>query len=850
MNLRSVFVLCALALSIFCFGQHWRRPTLASPTGHKNGIVGGQILIKLKSTNGKPGPVPVSLSGLPYGSYYHNSLSHLGWTLWIIPSNVDPRKVAMSVRSDPRVAYAEPVYKVYLLINDPNDYDYGVQETEETNPDVVLDLNDVNPSFTRLWHLDESFARDAWDVFPGTYYTYVTKPANTPTIAIVDSGCDQYHPDFINAGGVSTNTAMGGQLNWSKSAHFNFGAPDGGSWNDDNGHGTHVAGLALAAANNTGFYCNSDFGIPSANHGVPGTGYNAQGMILKVIAQDGSGTDTDAAAAIMYAADNGADIINCSFGEENFSQLFQDAVTYAWQKGCLVVAAGNENGNGGGDLGPIYPAACSGALAVTADGPDWQPATASYSGYGDYVDIAAPGGDLIEDTDYILIQFIWSTTMEIEGGPGSLYDLSVQGVLYPPYDIDYAYLAGTSMATPQVAGAAALYYGYYGLRANQGHVNIRAYRALERAAQSVEGAPNGSWEPVQGYGVLDAYDLLFDADSRGSTVGAAEGIVYYGGTPVANVQVRAQATTGGTTYSTTTAADGTYRFDSMPPASYNVKAAPFGVQKQKTIIISIGSDATGVDFWVNGNPFQDGPPVVPIFTINTVSANSVAFSQWGYDDESGIDSITISIGTTVGGTNVYAQTPLVTESTNVSITGFTLQPNTNYYLRAIYTDGDALTTTVDRTISFSAPVVTGTVTLQNYGGAMVPLTVEVRNHGSSSDLNTYVVTPNSSGQFSFLAPAPGSYDFAFKASHWLKKLISNVTVTGSGASGLTPSLLNGDINGDNTVSLADFGQLKAAYGSTSSSGNWNPNADLNGDGNVGLADFGILKLNYGKSGDH
>ncbi|HTQ10163.1 MAG TPA: S8 family serine peptidase, partial [Fimbriimonadaceae bacterium] len=620
MNLKSLCAFGALAVIGLSFGQNWRRPTLAGPTGKKNGIVAGELLVKLRPTPGRT--VPVSLAGLPSGSYLHNSLAHLGWTLWMIPNNVDPRKAAMSVRSDPRVASAEPVNKVYALIGDPNDDDYGVQETEDTNPDVVLDLSNVNPSFTRLWYLDETFARDAWDVYPGAYYTYLTKPANAPMIAIIDSGCDQFHPDFINAGGTSTNTAMGGQLNWALSSHFSFGMPDGGSWNDDNGHGTHVAGLALAAANNGGFLCNSDFGIPSANHGIVGTGYNAQGMILKVIAQDGSGTDTDAAAAIMYAADNGADIINLSLGTENYSQVFQDAVTYAWQKGCLVVAAGNENGNGGGDLGPIYPAACSGALAVTADGPNWQPATADYAGYGDYVSIAAPGGDLIQDPDYILIQFIYSTAMETEGGANSLYDLSNQGALFPPYDIDYAYLAGTSMATPQVSGAAALYYGYYGLHRAQGHVNIRAYRALERSAQSVEGAPNGAWEPVQGYGVLDAYDLLFDADSRSSTVGSIEGIVYSGGTPVPNVQVRAQATTGGTTYSTTTHGDGEYRFDSMPPATYNVKAAPFGVLKTKTIIVSIGSDATGVDFWVNGNPFQDGPPVVPLFTVNSVGTSS------------------------------------------------------------------------------------------------------------------------------------------------------------------------------------------------------------------------------------
>lgn len=70
-----------------------------------------------------------------------------------------------------------------------------------------------------------------------------------------------------------------------------------------------------------------------------------------------------------------------------------------------------------------------------------------------------------------------------------------------------------------------------------------------------------------------------------------------------------------------------------------------------------------------------------------------------------------------------------------------------------------------------------------------------------------------------------------------------------GVSGLSFSLLNGDINGDNTVSLADFGQLKLAYGSVAGNSNWNPNADLDGNGSVGLSDFGILKLNYGTTGD-
>lgn len=686
MKLRFCLIVVGTAAAVLAGATSPKR--VAMPYGPMTETVSGQLLVKLR-----PNMAAQSLSSLPRGSRFLNWVGPTGWSVWAIPQGADPAAVAWYAARNPAVLAAQPVNKVYALgLGNPNDGDWGV---EETDPEVVLDLGDVNPSFLRLWHLADDEALNAWNIYPNVYYTSSTKPANAPMIAFIDSGCDQNHPDFINQGGISTNTTLGGQLNWAMSKHFSFGAPDGLPWNDDNGHGTHVAGLALASANNGSF----------AGHGVPGLGYNAQGMILKVIDQGGSGTDTDAAGAIFYAADHGADIINLSLGTENFSQVFQDAVTYAWQKGCLVIAAGNENGNGGGDLGPIYPAACSGALAVEANGPDYFPATGTYSGVGNYVDIAAPGGDVVQDTDYFLIQFLWSTAMTTPGGPGSLYDLSNQGVLYPPYHLDYAYLAGTSMATPQVAGAAALYYGRFGLRQNQGHVNIRAYRALERTAYGAMGAPMGAWEPYQGYGSLDAWSLLLDGNPRGASVGSVEGIVYYGGTPISNVQVRAQKTSGGTIFSTTTRADGVYRFDSMPAGTYNVTAAPFGVSRTKKTIVALGSDATGVDFWPGGDPWDSTAPTVPLFTVNTVSASSVGLSQWGYDTESSIDSLKVRIGTTLGGQDVYPDTDLVTESTGVTMTGLSLASGTTYFLRATYTNGAGLSTTVDRQISFGATTV-------------------------------------------------------------------------------------------------------------------------------------------------
>jgi len=108
--------------------------------------------------------------------------------------------------------------------------------------------------------------------------------------------------------------------------------------------------------------------------------------------------------------------------------------------------------------------------------------------------------------------------------------------------------------------------------------------------------------------------------------------------------------------------------------------------------------------------------------------------------------------------------------------------------------------------------------------------------------------PFSPSFFSSGAGANGIYDVSVKVGTWLRKRVS-ADLNGGSATGLTFSLVNGDINGDNVVSLADFAALRAAFGSTSVSANWNPAADLNGDGAVSLADFAILRRNFGRTGD-
>ncbi|MGH1395496.1 MAG: S8 family peptidase [Trichormus sp.] len=179
---------------------------------------------------------------------------------------------------------------------------------------------------------------------------------------------------------------------------------------DDNGHGTHVAGTIAQATNN--------------KYGVAGIAYEAKLMPLKVLSAYGGGTVADIAEAIKFAADKGADVINMSLGGGGESQLLKEAINYAHKKGVIIIAAaGNENENSAS-----YPARYPNVIGVSAFGPNGE--KASYSNFGAGVDISAPGGS---DAGTILQE-----TINEEG----------EGV--------FLGLQGTSMASPHVAGVAAL----------------------------------------------------------------------------------------------------------------------------------------------------------------------------------------------------------------------------------------------------------------------------------------------------------------------------------------------------------------------------------------------------------
>lgn len=234
--------------------------------------------------------------------------------------------------------------------------------------------------------------------------------------------------------------------------------------NDDEGHGTHVAGTIAQTTNNA--------------LGVAGVAYNASLMPVKVLNGQGSGSYSTIASGIYYAADNNADVINMSLGGPSESQVLLEALEYAYNEGVTIVAA---TGNDAGVVG--YPAAYDDfVIAVGATRYDKE--LAGYSNFGPEVDIVAPGGDTDVDQNN-------------DGyGDGILQNTFGNH----PGDFGYYFYQGTSMATPHVAGTAAL------LISNDPSLSpAQVQSALQDTA--IDLGATGR-DDFYGHGLVDAYAAL------------------------------------------------------------------------------------------------------------------------------------------------------------------------------------------------------------------------------------------------------------------------------------------------------------------------------------------------------
>ena len=220
--------------------------------------------------------------------------------------------------------------------------------------------------------MDKIAGPEAWEICHGS---------DDIVIAVIDTGVDYNHRDlqgniWCNEAELNGATGVDDDGNgYIDDLHgYNF-AYNNSDPMDDNGHGTHVAGIIAAVGNN---------GLD-----VAGVCWNARIMSVKILDAGGDGVTADGASAIYYAVANGADVISLSWGSEEDSQVIKDAVAYARRQGVLVVAAA---GNEGADIS-FYPASYPGVIAVAATESNdkrWY-----LSDYGDWVDIAAPGRDIL-----------------------------------------------------------------------------------------------------------------------------------------------------------------------------------------------------------------------------------------------------------------------------------------------------------------------------------------------------------------------------------------------------------------------------------------------------------------------
>lgn len=272
-------------------------------------------------------------------------------------------------RSHAAVEFAEPNYRVQAF-ETPND-----------------------PRFPHQWNLAKIRSPQGWDLSTGS---------SDVIIAVLDTGVDLDHPDLVNKLVPGFNIVR------------NNNNPD-----DDNGHGTHTAGIAAAATNN---------GV-----GIAGVGYHTRIMPVKVLGSNGGGSIADVSAGINYAVSQGAKVISMSLGGTSGSSTMQSAVNAAWNSGVLLVgAAGN-----GGVSQQTFPSAYENVVAVASS--DLNDLRSISSNFGLWVDVAAPGESITST---------WN-----DGG--------------------YRIMSGTSMAAPHVAGLGALLWAHLGLGTTVSQIRAR-----------------------------------------------------------------------------------------------------------------------------------------------------------------------------------------------------------------------------------------------------------------------------------------------------------------------------------------------------------------------------------------
>ena len=330
-------------------------------------------------------------------------------------------EVIAELQADPTVAYAEPNYRVQLA---------------DEGSVAAVGVNDSQTG--GQYSLDRMRVRDAWSLSTGA----------SNVIAVLDTGVQFNHPDL--AGRLLTG--------------YDF-VNDDTDASDDNGHGTWVSGIIAANAND--------------GYGIAGVSWSDLILPVKIMNGEGSGSTADLLAAIRWAADHGADVINMSVGGFPYSQAMQDAVNYAWSKGAVLIGAAGNNRREEN----FYPASFDHVVSVSATQPDDE--FSNWSSWGPKVDVSAPGSSVLTTNCYVCTY----------GGHNTWGS--------------HTYISGTSFATPNVAGVVAL------MRAR--YPSYTPQQIVDRLIATVDDLGYPGFDVKYGRGRVNAYRALGASVGGGST---------------------------------------------------------------------------------------------------------------------------------------------------------------------------------------------------------------------------------------------------------------------------------------------------------------------------------------------
>ena len=369
----------------------------------------GEFIVKVKQERAFSSPALMVLNAKYQVNALEKVFPHSEGTildniyLLHVPLGSDILSIVHEYASCPDVVYAEP-NGVNHLCDIPNDTNFSNQWY----------LHNTGQTFYESYHGTPDAdidAPEAWDIETGS---------TGVVIAIVDSGIDYTHPDLAAKVWNNTDEIPGNGIDDDHNGYID----DIRGWDfyynssdpiDELGHGTMCAGIAAASTNN---------GI-----GIAGVACKCAIMPVKDCNYSVHTYWLADALGIQYATDNGADIISMSWGDPSPPNIIWDAVNYSYNKGVFLCAAAGNNNN----QVKFYPAAYENVMAVAAT--SYNDYRASFSNYGDWVDIAAPGN------------LIFSTT--------PTYHVFMND---PPFNYlqNYSIGSGTSYSSPMVAGVAAL----------------------------------------------------------------------------------------------------------------------------------------------------------------------------------------------------------------------------------------------------------------------------------------------------------------------------------------------------------------------------------------------------------